>query len=69
MEAAAILLYVGPDQVMPVMSILATIMGFLLVFWNKVKSIFRKLFGIFRHPQPNQATEDAAKRSESTKHT
>ena len=39
-------LYVGPDQVMPVMSILATVMGMLMIFWNKVMNIFRKLFGV-----------------------
>jgi hypothetical protein len=39
-------MYVGPDQVMPVMSVLATILGFLLVFWTKVVGIFRKIFGL-----------------------
>ncbi len=39
-------LYVGPDQVMPLASILATIMGFLLVFWNKLVGLVGKIFGL-----------------------
>ena len=43
-----LLLYVGPDQVMPVASILATIMGFLLIFWHKLVGLLRKIAGVFR---------------------
>jgi hypothetical protein len=39
-------LYVGPDQVMPVMSVLATIMGIVMVFWTKLKIFFARLFGM-----------------------
>lgn len=38
--------YVGPDQVVPAMSVLATILGFVMIFWNKVMAVFRKLFGL-----------------------
>jgi hypothetical protein len=41
-------LYVGPDQVMPVMSILATIAGFFLIFWNKVMGLVRRILGMKR---------------------
>lgn len=41
-------LYVGPDQVMPVMSILATIAGFFLIFWNKILGLVRRIFGMKR---------------------
>lgn len=41
-------LYVGPDQVMPVMSILATIAGLFLIFWNKVLSLVRRVLGLKR---------------------
>ena len=37
--------YVGPDQMMPVASILATVMGFVMIFWTKVVGIVRKIFG------------------------
>jgi len=40
-------LYVGPDQMMPLASIFATIAGFLLIFWNKVLDLLRKI-GLFR---------------------
>ncbi len=38
-------MYVGPDQMMPLASILATAMGFVLIFWNKVLGVFRRIFG------------------------
>jgi len=44
--AAVMALYVGPDQVMPVMSVLATILGAIMIFWHKVLGIFRRLFGL-----------------------
>lgn len=44
-------IYVGPDQVMPVMSVLATIMGALLIFWSKVVAVFRKIFKLNKHDQ------------------
>lgn len=55
-----IALYVGPDQMMPVASILATLMGFIMIFWNKVVSTLRRLTGVFRRsaggvPQPPAA--------------
>ena len=52
------LLYVGPDQMMPAMSLLATIMGFLMIFWGKVVNLFRKIFGLSKPIDP--APEAAA---------
>lgn len=46
-------LYVGPDQVMPVMSILATITGFFLIFWNKIMGLVRRVLGMKRSSQPD----------------
>jgi undecaprenyl pyrophosphate phosphatase UppP len=37
-------LYAGPDQVMTVTSALASVIGVLLVFWNKVVAAFFKIF-------------------------
>ncbi len=58
-------LYVGPDQVMPVMSILATAMGMLMIFWNKVMNIFRKLFGMSKptetSPPPTESKDETNK--------
>jgi hypothetical protein len=46
-------LYAGPDQVMTVTSGLASLVGLLLIFWNKVVGVFfrvvRKLRG---QPEP-----------------
>jgi hypothetical protein len=45
--------YGGPDQVMTVTSGLASLLGLLLIFWNKVVVTFFKVVGKFRrssHP-------------------
>ncbi len=41
-------LYGGPDQVMTVTSGLASVLGLLLIFWNKVVGIFFKMLRMFR---------------------
>ncbi len=58
MELGLLALYVGPDQVMPVMSILATIVGFFLIFWNKVMGLVRRILGFKRSSEAPSA--DAA---------
>jgi hypothetical protein len=38
-------LYAGPDQIMTVTSGLASLLGLVLIFWNKVVNAFFKLIG------------------------
>jgi hypothetical protein len=40
---AAILLYIGPDQTIPIASYLATLVGLVLIFWNKLLGVARRL--------------------------
>ncbi len=40
--------YGGPDQVMAVTSGLASLLGLLLIFWNKVVAVFFRVVRIFR---------------------
>lgn len=66
MNHLLVAMYVGPDQMMPVASILATLMGFVLIFWNKVLGVFRKLFGGSKPPEadstsPQTTTKDQPK--------
>jgi len=42
--------YVGPDQVAPVVSIFATIAGFILIFWNKFLNLLRRIGRFFARP-------------------
>jgi hypothetical protein len=49
MRLELLALYGGPDQVMTVTSGLASALGLLLIFWNKVVGIFFKFIRIFRH--------------------
>ena len=39
------LLYLGPEVLMPLASVFAAIGGVLLMFWNKIRSGLRALFG------------------------
>lgn len=51
-------LYAGPDQVMTVTSGLASLLGLLLIFWNKVAAWFFRLVGLFRRaPAPSAESE------------
>jgi hypothetical protein len=48
--------YGGPDQVMGVTSGVASVLGLLLLFWNKVAGAFFKIVRIFkRSPDPTGA--------------
>ncbi len=53
--------YVGPDQMMPVASILATVMGFVMIFWNKVLGVFRKIFGGSKPPEAESSAPQTPK--------
>jgi hypothetical protein len=44
-------LYGGPDQIMTVTSGLASVLGLLLIFWNKVVGIFFRIVRLFRPAQ------------------
>ncbi len=59
----ALFAYAGPDQVMTVTSGIASIVGFLLIFWNKLVNGFLKLFGLTRKPADSAAQHDTTKNS------
>jgi hypothetical protein len=59
MHLALAVLYAGPDQVMAVTSGIASVIGVLLVFWNKLVAAFFKIIGRSPHtpePAPPQDT-------------
>jgi hypothetical protein len=47
--------YGGPDQVMTITSGIASLIGFLLIFWHKLVNAFFRLIG--RAPKPTEAAE------------
>lgn len=59
----ALFAYAGPDQVMTVTSGIASIVGFLLIFWNKLVNGFLKLFGLARKSADPGAPQDETKPS------
>jgi hypothetical protein len=53
MRIELLALYGGPDQVMGVTSGLASLLGLLLIFWNKLVVTFFKIVAKFKGaPQP-----------------
>jgi hypothetical protein len=60
MQVELLALYGGPDQVMTVTSGLASLLGLLLIFWNKVVATFFRIVRIFR-PAANAASADISK--------
>ena len=43
------LLYIGPEAFMPLLSFLAALGGFLLMFWRRIVAGIRKFFGYCRN--------------------
>ena len=44
---SAILLYAGPDQILPLMSLIGGIIGVLLVFWQRFVGLIRRVAQFF----------------------
>ena len=63
MKLALLAMYGGPDQIMGVASGVATVVGVLLMMWNKVLVTVGKVMNFFHGKpqedasQPNQPTE------------
>ena len=62
MQLHSLAFYGGPDQVMTVTSGLASIVGFVLIFWNKIVVGFCKLFGLTREAD-SKTQQDTTKTS------
>ena len=43
-----VILYVGPDQLLPLASIFGAIGGAIMIFWRQVVGLARKIAGLFR---------------------
>lgn len=61
MHFGLLALYAGPDQVMTVTSGIASIIGVLLVFWNKLVAAFSKIIGRSPHPADQAPLQDTPK--------
>lgn len=61
-QAPMVLAYVGPDQIMPLASVLGAIVGVALMFWHKLVGLVRKCVGVFtrrgRSSQSEPTIED-----------
>jgi len=59
------LLYLGPDSIMPLASVLAAIIGLILIFWRWIAAFFKKLFrrssNQLQDSLPNESMETLSK--------
>lgn len=61
-----LILYGGPDQLMPLTSGLAAAFAFLLIFWNKVMITVGKIGSYFRGSKADPAPAVSEQSSDST---
>jgi hypothetical protein len=43
LDGLPVILYVGPDQILPVTSFIGGVIGFLLMFWHRLVDVTRKV--------------------------
>ncbi len=55
--ADIVLLYIGPETFMPILSALAAVGGVLLMFWRHVMAFFRKAINFFRNKDEAEPAE------------
>ena len=48
------ILYVSPDQMIPLTGVLGTLVGLALMFWGKLQEVFRKLVDRFSSRNPER---------------
>jgi hypothetical protein len=58
---AVFLLYAGPDQFLPLVSILGTIIGVLLIWWRRFVMLIRKVWRILSRKPQEVVAEPSAK--------
>jgi hypothetical protein len=58
-KPAIVLLYLGPDSMLPLASILAAIAGFFLIFWRYITRYVKKFFRWIRR-QPDEPEQVAS---------
>lgn len=53
------ILYVGPDQIIPLSGFIGTAIGLVLIFWGKLLQGFRRLTSLFSKPSesPNEKAD------------
>ena len=52
-ELPALLLYVGPDQILPLTSVLGGIVGVVLMFWHRLVGFAQKALKFFSKSEPS----------------
>lgn len=54
-EIGQMILYVGPDQIIPLSGVLGTVIGIALIYWGKLLEGLRKVSSLLftKHPPRN----------------
>jgi hypothetical protein len=54
-ESPTVMLYVGPDQIMPITSALGALVGVALMFWNRITGfVARTWVAVSRRSRPSE---------------
>lgn len=57
--ASFVVMYVGPDQMLPIASALGAVFGVLLIVWNRAVSLVRRAFRfLMRKPTPEPISRE-----------
>lgn len=56
-QSSSALLYIGPDQIMPLASVLSAIAGVALMFWRRIVGFVGMCLGVFRRRPPSSQGE------------
>jgi len=55
---SVLLLYLGPETIMPLASILGAAVGFLLIFWRLLLKPFKKVFSFLNNEDAEPSTSN-----------
>ena len=61
LQVVAVFLYAGPDQILPLISILGTIVGILLIWWRRFVVLIRKAWRVLSRKPPEAVAEPLTK--------
>jgi hypothetical protein len=59
-----VVLYVGPDQIMPLTSVLGALFGFALMFWHRLAYLAKRCWTFLNGKRPAELPEAASNASD-----
>jgi len=63
-DSSIVLLYVGPDQLMPIASVFSAILGVALMFWHRLVALVRRCWGVVNSRSRTASPEPGSRPAE-----